>query len=111
MSQKGRMNAGQNQDITQHLLHAALAFRSRDVLVDLDVLVVSWADKLHNARAIYSDLRVIGPVAFDRFKSGHDGTLWYHAALSDCFSQLLPGTVAAKLAQALSEMRALSAMT
>ena len=34
-----------------------------------DVLLVSGADKLHNARAIVIDLQEIGPAVFDRFLS------------------------------------------
>lgn len=40
-----------------------------------DVSLVSGADKLHNARAIVSDLMQIGPEVFRRSTSGQDGTL------------------------------------
>lgn len=75
---------------------------------DPDVLLVSCADKLHNARAICTDLRTVGPAVFDRFKGGRDGTLWYYAALSDAFSRLRPGPLAAELAEPVREMRALT---
>lgn len=52
-----------------------------------EVLLVSGADKLHNARAIVSDLITIGPEVFKRFKAGRDGTLWYYRALADMFTQ------------------------
>jgi (p)ppGpp synthase/HD superfamily hydrolase len=52
-----------------------------------EVLLVSGADKLHNARAIVSDLITIGPEVFKRFKAGRDGTLWYYRALADVFTQ------------------------
>jgi (p)ppGpp synthase/HD superfamily hydrolase len=51
------------------------------------VLLVSGADKLHNARAIVSDLITIGPEVFKRFKAGREGTLWYYRALADVFTQ------------------------
>jgi GTP pyrophosphokinase len=35
-----------------------------------DVLLVSGADKLHNARAILADLRAEGAAVFERFKAG-----------------------------------------
>lgn len=49
------------------------------------VLLVSGSDKLHNARAIVSDLRQIGPDVFSRFKAGRDGTLWYYRSLAVIF--------------------------
>ena len=50
-----------------------------------DVLIVSCADKLHNARAILSDYRTIGEALWPRFTAGKDGTLWYYQALVDAF--------------------------
>ena len=52
-----------------------------------EVLLVSGADKLHNARAIVSDLITIGPDLFKRFKAGREGTLWYYRALADVFTR------------------------
>ena len=43
--------------------------------------LVSAADKLHNARAIVLDLRVLGATLWDRFAGGRDGTLWYYRSL------------------------------
>jgi (p)ppGpp synthase/HD superfamily hydrolase len=50
-----------------------------------DVLLVSGSDKLHNARAIMSDLQSCGAAVFDRFTAGKQGTLWYYSSLSDVF--------------------------
>jgi (p)ppGpp synthase/HD superfamily hydrolase len=50
-----------------------------------EVLLVSGADKLHNARAIVSDLITID--VFKRFKAGREGTLWYYRALADVFTR------------------------
>jgi (p)ppGpp synthase/HD superfamily hydrolase len=52
-----------------------------------DVLLVSGCDKLHNARAIVSDLQTpgVGAAVFDRFTAKRDGTLWYYGALADVF--------------------------
>ena len=52
-----------------------------------EVLLVSGADKLHNARAIVSDLITIGSDVFKRFKAGREGTLWYYRALADVFTR------------------------
>lgn len=50
-----------------------------------DVLLVSGADKLHNARAILSDLEETGESVFGRFKAGKEGTLWYYRSLTELF--------------------------
>ena len=73
-----------------------------------DILLVSCADKLHNARAICTDLRTIGSAVYDRFTGGRDGTLWYYETLSKVFTRLLPGPLSAELAQAVCQMRTLS---
>jgi len=48
--------------------------------------LVSCADKLHNARAILSDLREVGDELWDRFTGKKKGTLWYYRALVDAFN-------------------------
>jgi (p)ppGpp synthase/HD superfamily hydrolase len=52
-----------------------------------DVLLVSGADKLHNARAILEDLRSIGPKVFDRFTASQDQTIWYYETIAEVFSK------------------------
>lgn len=42
------------------------------------VLLVSAADKLHNARAILSDYREVGERLWERFSGGKNGTMWYY---------------------------------
>jgi len=49
--------------------------------------LVSAADKLHNARAILTDLRRHGSEVFERFSGKKDGTLWYYRALVTAFRQ------------------------
>ena len=55
--------------------------------VDAGALLVSCADKVHNARSILSDLHNIGDELWQRFKGGKDGTLWYYRALATAFSE------------------------
>ncbi len=43
-----------------------------------DALTVSLADKLHNARAIVTDLLISGPSTWDRFNSSPEEILWYY---------------------------------
>lgn len=51
-----------------------------------DVLLVSGCDKLHNARAIVSDLRQIGHAVFARFTGKRDGMLWYYREIARVFA-------------------------
>ena len=52
---------------------------------DASVLLVSAADKLHNARSVVADLRRHGEATWGRFNGGRDGSLWYYRALVDAF--------------------------
>jgi (p)ppGpp synthase/HD superfamily hydrolase len=53
---------------------------------DPDTLLVSAADKLHNARAIAADLRQIGNALWQRFTGTKDQSLWYYRTLADTYS-------------------------
>jgi GTP pyrophosphokinase len=70
--------------------------------------LVSCADKLHNARAIVSDLRVLGDALFDRFGGGREGTLWYYRSLADAFLQRGDRRLAEELDRAVQTMRRLA---
>jgi Guanosine polyphosphate pyrophosphohydrolases/synthetases len=52
---------------------------------DASVLLVSAADKLHNARSVVADLRSDGEAVWERFTGKRDGSLWYFRALVDAF--------------------------
>jgi (p)ppGpp synthase/HD superfamily hydrolase len=52
---------------------------------DDDVLLVSVADKLQNARAILRDYRAHGESLWERFNGGREGTMWYYRALVDAY--------------------------
>jgi GTP pyrophosphokinase len=47
-----------------------------------DAVLVTLADKVHNARTIVGDLRVHGEETWARFKGGREGTRWYYRALA-----------------------------
>jgi (p)ppGpp synthase/HD superfamily hydrolase len=49
------------------------------------VILVSAADKLHNARSILKDYRTLDETVWERFKGGKDGTLWYYRAVVEAF--------------------------
>ncbi len=48
---------------------------------DRSILIVSASDKLHNARSIVRDLRLVGDDLWDRFTATKDQTLWYYRSL------------------------------
>ena len=55
----------------------------------IDSLQVSLADKLHNSRAILTDLQTIGPVVWTRFNAGVEEQRWYYTALAEVFVRRL----------------------
>ena len=57
------------------------AYLTRIATDDCSTLLVSASDKLHNARAIVRDLRVVGADVWDRFNHPKDQTLWYYRSL------------------------------
>jgi (p)ppGpp synthase/HD superfamily hydrolase len=59
------------------------AYLERLKMAPPEVLLVSAADKLHNARMIVKDFREIGNQVWERFKGKKDGTLWYYETLVD----------------------------
>ena len=73
-----------------------------------DSLLVSLADKTHNARAIVDDLIEHGDVVWDRFRGGKDGSLWYYRTLAAAFEALLPGAGARRLLATVAMMEALA---
>jgi (p)ppGpp synthase/HD superfamily hydrolase len=58
----------------------------RAMPADSPSLLVSACDKLHNARAILADLRLLGDALFTRFTGRRDGTLWYYDELAGIFA-------------------------
>jgi (p)ppGpp synthase/HD superfamily hydrolase len=77
---------------------------------DASVLLVSSADKLHNARSVVADLRRQGESTWERFTGGRDGSLWYYRALVGAFRANPAHHVALvdELDRAVTEMEALA---
>lgn len=65
-------------------------------------LLVSLADKTHNAESIRADFEEIGEMAFARFTGGVAGTRWYYRTLADFFGHTLPGRLALRLDRAVA---------
>jgi (p)ppGpp synthase/HD superfamily hydrolase len=55
-----------------------------------DARRVSCADKLHNARSILRDYRLVGERLWDRFNAPPEDQLWYYRTLVEAFRQ--PGS-------------------
>ncbi len=52
-----------------------------------EVLRVSLADKLHNARSTLADLHKVGEAVWDKFKGGKEGTMWYYHSLLEVYRE------------------------
>lgn len=55
-----------------------------------ETLLVSCADKLHNARSILFDYERIGDKIWDRFNAEKDDTVWYYESLAEEFEKAWP---------------------
>ena len=71
-----------------------------------DVLLISAADKLYNAKAILDDLREIGPGVWERFKRGPDEQLWYFNSLLEIFQARFQNRIVSELANVVGQISA-----
>jgi (p)ppGpp synthase/HD superfamily hydrolase len=76
--------------------------------VDEDVLRVSLADKVHNARNILRDLRKpdIGESVWTRFSVPKEQTLWYYRSLAARFCERLPSQLSDELREIVDVLEA-----
>jgi len=74
----------------------------------LDVLLISVADKLYNAKAILDDLRdpQIGAEVWKRFKRGPQQQLWYFHSLLDIFKARLDSRLVPEFGRVVAELDA-----
>ncbi|MBM3464681.1 MAG: HD domain-containing protein [Armatimonadetes bacterium] len=84
------------------------------------VRLVSASDKLHNARTLLEDFRLVGAALWDRFTASREETLWYYRSLVDAYRSPLPDDSAhrpsfillvTELSHVVEELAALSAAT
>lgn len=73
------------------------------------VRLVSAADKLHNARSILADYRLLGDDLWKRFAGGKQGTLWYYHALVDAYREAGSNALVEELARTVAAIDALVA--
>ncbi len=74
-------------------------------------LLVSCADKVHNARSLIRDFRQVGDNLWERFAGKKKGTLWYYRELADAFRAhpSAPPILAAELERLVSELEKMAA--
>ena len=70
-----------------------------------DVLRVSLADKLHNARSIVADWRVIGDDVWSKFSAARHEQVWYYSSLLEVFERRAPSPLVTELAVAVQQLR------
>ncbi len=86
-----------------------VAYLARLATAGPSILLVSCADKLHNARSTVADLAAAPDrdAYWKKFNGGKDGTLWYYRSLAKIFLERSPGRLSEELARAVLELTAL----
>jgi len=87
------------------------AYLARVCKESADVLLVSAADKLSNARETLYELRVHGEGVFERFAGEKEGTLWYYRALITAFRAAGNHPLIDELDRVVSELESISGRT
>ncbi|HEY0756551.1 MAG TPA: HD domain-containing protein [Ktedonobacteraceae bacterium] len=75
------------------------------------ILLVSAADKLHNARSLLRDYEVVGEQLWLRFRTGKEGVLWYYRSLIATYNTYYPTPLTAELTRTFRELETLIAST
>ncbi len=65
---------------------------------------MSCADKLHNIRAILTDLRTHGDDIWKRFNAGREEQLWYYRSLAEVFTRRLPSPLSGELQRGVHDL-------
>jgi (p)ppGpp synthase/HD superfamily hydrolase len=79
------------------------------ISADPDVLLVTAADKTHNARAIVTDLESHGQVVWSRFNAEPDEIIWYYESIYELLRKAhLSPTLLTPLSSAIKSMMALN---
>jgi (p)ppGpp synthase/HD superfamily hydrolase len=74
---------------------------------DVEVRLVSLADKLHNGRELLYDYRAIGAAVWSQFNAGRDSQLWYYRSVSNIFCEKGPFPLAYELCRVVDELEKL----
>ena len=73
-----------------------------------EILLISLADKVHNARSILLDLHRSGVSTWDKFKGKKTGTLWYYQTLAKIFDNAPYPSLKNELRNLVDEMHTLA---
>lgn len=77
---------------------------------DASVQRVSLADKVYNARTTLRDIRLEGPAAWNKFKQGRQGALWYYHAIIDTLEARNHSYLLVELKEIVQELERISGM-
>ncbi|MDY6834239.1 MAG: HD domain-containing protein [Chloroflexota bacterium] len=69
-----------------------------------EVIRVTAADKLHNARALCMEYDTNGDAIWDRFKGGRNGTLWYYSESTKVLSDRSDSQLVRELVRVVDEL-------
>ena len=72
------------------------------------ILLVSLADKVHNAHSILRDLQSNEKNIWEKFKGGKEGTLWYYQSLVKIFNTSRYPYLTSELSQVVTKIVKLS---
>ena len=73
-----------------------------------DALLVSLADKVHNALSNLRDYKTDGEDLWERFNGGREGTLWYYNELAKIFGRLIKCSLSDELTNTVNELKRLA---
>jgi GTP pyrophosphokinase len=74
-----------------------------------DAVLIAAADKLHNARAILSDYRVLGEELWHRFNAPKDKQFWFYYSLIATLRQTAaPKALVGELERVVKELKELA---
>lgn len=85
------------------------AYVNRLAEEQLDVQLISAADKLYNARTILDDYRHIGKKVWERFKRGRDQQLWYYGELLRVFRGHPTNRIVDELERVVNQLKEITA--
>ena len=74
------------------------------------IRLVVAADKLHNARSILIDYRILGDELWHRFTGKKDGTLWYYNSIAEIFQTFGPHPLYEELIRVIERIDDLAAV-
>jgi (p)ppGpp synthase/HD superfamily hydrolase len=69
-----------------------------------EVVRVSVADKLHNARSLLADYQQVGDQVWQRFRGGKDGTLWFYQSLIQVYRTVSNSPMVDELAKIVAKL-------